>query len=270
MSMIFFEIEHGLGSNHFLFERNTNHYFPLHMHRCYEMVLMLEGEMNMEIDKTMYRLTEGDLILVKPYRIHSYETEEGKSGICLLCVFSDDLIAAISAQMNKYCLRSPVIHDIPQLYRDLFLHMQDKDDAASVKGFLYTLCSLFYRELDQSTEDVFMGNMKLLSNIFIFIEKNVDKSCTLHELSKELRYNESYLSRIFLKHTGISFSDYVRNIKIDRACYLLRNTDENIFSIAKKCGYTTHSSFNRSFKQITGATPHEYRSEISLSPESEV
>ena len=148
--------------------------------------------------------------------------------------------------------------------------MQDKDDAASVKGFLYTLCSLFYRELDQSTEDVFVGNMKLLSNIFIFIEKNVDKSCTLHELSKELRYNESYLSRIFLKHTGISFSDYVRNIKIDRACYLLRNTDENIFSIAKKCGYTTHSSFNRSFKQITGATPHEYRNEISLSPESEV
>lgn len=261
MSMVFFEIEHGLGSNHFLFERNTDHYFPLHMHRCYEMVLMLEGEMKMEIEKTPYRLTAGDLVLVKPYRIHSYETEAGKSGTCLLCVFSDDLIAAISAKMNKYRLRSPVIHKVPSIYRELFLQMQNKNDVASVKGFLYTLCSLFYLELDQTAEDAFSGNMKLLSNIFIFIEENVDKACTLHDLSEELRYNESYLSRIFFKHTGISFSDYVRNIKIDRACYLLRNTDENIFSIAKKCGYTTHSSFNRSFKQIKGVSPHEYRAE---------
>ena len=261
MSMVFFEIEHGLGSNHFLFERNTNHYFPLHMHRCYEMVLMLEGEMTLEIDKTRHRLTAGDLVLVKPYRIHSYETEAGKSGTCLLCVFSDDLIAAISGKMNKYRLRSEVLHDVPSLYRELFLQMQTQTDVASIKGFLYTLCALFYRELDQTAEDTFAGSLKLLSHIFVFIENNVDKPCTLHDLSEELRYNESYLSRIFYKHTGISYSDYVRNIKIDRACYLLRNTDENIFSIAQKCGYTAHSSFNRSFKQIKGITPHEYRAE---------
>jgi AraC-like DNA-binding protein len=163
--------------------------------------------------------------------------------------------------MNKYRLRSEVLHDVPSLYRELFLQMQTHTDVASIKGFLYTLCALFYRELDQTAEDTFAGSLKLLSHIFVFIEKNVDKPCTLHDLSEELRYNESYLSRIFYKHTGISYSDYVRNIKIDRACYLLRNTDENIFSIAQKCGYTAHSSFNRSFKQIKGITPHEYRVE---------
>ncbi len=268
MNMVFFEIKYGIGTNHFLFERNINHSFPLHMHRCYEMVLMLEGEMNMEIDKTEYRLTEGDLILVKPYRIHSYQTETGMSGTCLLCVFSDDLIAAISGKMNKYVLRSPVLHDVPLLYRELFLHMEGKSDVASVKGFLYTLCSLFYQELDFSVKDTFSGSMKLLSDVFVFIENNVDKPCTLHDLAEELRYNESYLSRMFFKHTGISYSDYVRNIKIDRACYLLRNTDDNIFCIATKCGYTTHSSFNRSFKQIMGVTPHEYRTSHTANPQA--
>ena len=43
MNMVFYEIEHGIGTNHFLFERNVDHSFPLHMHGCYEMVLMQEG-----------------------------------------------------------------------------------------------------------------------------------------------------------------------------------------------------------------------------------
>ena len=114
-------------------------------------------------------------------------------------------------------------------------------------------------EIDYTTEDTFAGSTQLLRDIFIYIENNVDNSCTLHELAKELRYNESYLSRMFLKSVGISFSEYVRNIKIDHACYLLKNSNESIFSIATKCGYATHSSFNRCFKQLIGMTPQEYR-----------
>ena len=259
MNMIFYEIEHGIGSNHFVYEKNTNHSFPLHMHRCYEMVLMLDGEMNMQVDDDQYTLKTGDLLLVKPYRIHNYETEEGKSGTCLLCVFSDDLIAAVSSSIAKYALRSIVIHDVPDLYRDLFIHMQGKTAIASVKGFLYTLCSLFCQEIDYTKEDSFSANSRLLRDIFIFIEQNVENSCTLRELAQELRYNESYLSRIFLKTVGMSYSEYMRNVKINHACYLLQNTDNSIGSITSQCGYTTHSSFNRAFKQITGVTPQEYR-----------
>ena len=259
MNMVFYEIEHGIGSNHFLFEKNTNHSFPLHMHRCYEMVLMLEGEMNMQIDNTKYSLKAGDLILVKPYRIHSYETEAGMSGTCLLCVFSDDLIAAVSTSISKYKLHSILLHDIPTLYRDMFMNMQEKNDIASIKGFLYAVCALFYLEIDYTEEDTFSGSTQLLRDIFIYIENNIGNSCTLHDLAKELRYNESYLSRMFLKSVGITYTEYVRNIKMDHACYLLRNTNESIFSIATKCGYATHSSFNRCFKQLIGVTPQEYR-----------
>lgn len=259
MNMVFYEIKHGIGSNHFLYERHTNHSFPLHMHRCYEMVFMLDGEMNMQVDNTKYSLKAGDLILVKPHRIHSYETEAGKNGTCLLCVFSDDLIAAISGPISKYKLGSILLHDIPTLYRDIFIHMQGKSDIASIKGFLYALCSLFYLEIDYTEEDTFSGSSQLLGDIFIYIENNIGNSCNLHDLAKEIRYNESYLSRMFLKSVGISYTDYVRNVKMDHACYLLRNTNNSILSIASSCGYMTHSSFNRSFKQLIGMTPQEYR-----------
>lgn len=259
MNMVFYEIEHGLGTNHFLYERNTDHNFPLHMHRSYEMVLVLKGEMTMEIDKQTYALRAGDLILVKPHRIHSYHTEEGKSNEILLCVFSGDLIAAINEELSGYRLPSLVLHDVPELYRDLFLGAQGSDDIAAIKGLLYTMCSLFYRQLDRTRGDSFASDTSLLRDMFIYIESNVDKPCTLHELAGELRYNEAYLSRMFHKSVGIPYSEYVRNIKINHACYLLRNTDESIFNIAMKCGYATQSSFYRSFKQLVGINPNEYR-----------
>ncbi len=259
MNMVFYEIEHGIRSNHFLYERNTDHTFPLHMHRCYEMVLMLDGEMTMQIDQQEYHLRSGDLILVKPYHIHSYQTLPEKHSECALCVFSGDLIAAITDALTKYRLSSLVLHDVPALYRDVFLKAQSYNDIAAIKGFLYLLCSMYYRHLNTEEEDLFTSDNGLLRDMFIYIENNVDKPCTLHELANELRYNESYLSRMFQKSVGVPYSEYVRNIKVNHACYLLRNSDESILNIAMKCGYATLSSFYRSFKQLIGINPNEYR-----------
>ncbi|MBQ5793458.1 MAG: helix-turn-helix domain-containing protein [Clostridia bacterium] len=260
MNPIFYEIEHGTISNHFLFEKNTDHAFPLHMHRCYEMVLMLEGEMTIQIDQDTYDLSAGDLILIKPNRLHSYETPTGKSGVCLLCMFSSDLIAAITDPLSKYRLHTVHLHNVQAIYRDTFLLMQEHRDLPTVKGFLYLLCGLFYRQIDYSAEDTIIEVSDLLQKIFAHIESNVDKPCTLHELAQALKYNESYLSRFFYSKIGVSYSDYVRSIKINYACYLLKNTHDSIFNIARLCGYATPSAFNRSFKQITGMNPNEYRS----------
>ena len=261
MNMVFYEIEHGIGTNHFLFERNTNHSFPLHMHRCYEMVLMLDGEMKIRTDTEEYLLRANDLILIKPNRIHSYETEEGKGGTCLLCVFSGDLIAAINEPLTKYRLRSAVIHDLPPLYRELFAGMEGTaaEDIPTVKGFLYLLCALFHRLADPTEEDKFGGDSVLLHRIFAYIENHIADPCNLLDMAGALKYNESYLSRLFASYVGMPFSDYVRNIRINHACYLLRNTTESVYAIAVKCGYSNQSSFNRCFKQMIGCSPNEYR-----------
>lgn len=262
MKPIFYEIEHGVNSNHFLYEKNHDHSFPLHMHRCYEMVLMLEGEMTIYVDKKEYRLHTGDLILIKPNRLHSYHTEPGMHSVCLLCVFSGDLIAAINEPISQYRLRSIVLHDVLPLYRDVFALIGKRSDTASIKGFLYLLCALFYEQVEHGVADDFSGDTTLLHRMFIYIENNVDKPCTLHELAAELKYNESYLSRIFTNYVGVAFSDYVRSIKINYACYLLQNTNTDIYHVAMRCGYSKQSSFNRSFKHVVGCKPSEYRERV--------
>ena len=262
MEPLLYEIEHGIGTGHFMLYERENHVFPVHMHRCYEFVLMVSGEMNMRIEKQEYLLKEGDLVLIKPNRLHSYDSPQEGGGKCIICVFSNDLIAAVSDSLMKYKLPSPLIHEVPTFYRQMFMSMDENKDMATIKGFLYTICGLFYQDIDFSSEDNVAKDSVLLRDIFIYLENNISEACTLKGLAEALGYHPAYISRYFTQTVGLPFYTYVQSIKVDRACYLLTNTQDSILSIAIQCGFTTLSSFNRTFRIAKGMTPREYRQTI--------
>lgn len=264
MEPLLYEIEHGIGTGHFMLYKRENHTFPVHMHRCYEFVLMVSGEMNMRLENQEYRLHQGDLVLVKPNRLHSYDSPSEVKGTCIICVFSNDLIAAIAEPLAKYRLPSHLLHNVPALYRDMFSGMNESKDLATVKGFLYTVCGLFYQDLDRTTEDHVAKDTVLLRDILIYLENHISEPCTLKEMAGELGYNPAYISRYFAQSVGVPFYAYVQSVKMDRACYLLTNTADSILSIAIQCGFSTLSSFNRTFRMTQGMTPREYRQTIHL------
>lgn len=266
-STVFYETKHGMGADYFAVERKQDFSYPLHMHRCYEAVMLLEGEMTVRIEKEEYLLREGDLILIKPNRVHSFETQGSSRHV--LCIFAPELIAAITEPLTKYRLTSPVLREEDPTVRRLFLTVQEDADIATVKGFLYLLCGHFYRSLDLTAEDTYAKDTLLLRDIFHFVETNTDKPCTLESLAESLKYTPSYLSHFFSANVGMSYNTYVRNVKMNRASYLLRNTRDSVLSIALKCGYTSLSSFNRSFKQLTGMNPTHYRDTLRATPEGE-
>lgn len=68
-----------------------------------------------------------------------------------------------------------------------------------------------------------------------------------------------YMSLLFKKNFGINFSDYLWNMRLDKAKSLLRNSDLSIDEISVKVGYQTPSSFRRKFKAEMGVTPSQYR-----------
>ena len=253
----FYELKHEIGADYLTVERNRDFSFPLHMHRCCELILLLEGSMKVTVEKDEYVIHEGDMIFIKPNFIHGLETETASSHI--LCIFSPELIAAISESLIKYQFSSPVVRNVPALYRELFEGMREEGSIGRIKGELYLLSSLFYDQLDFTKEDAGIRSKHLLRDIFGYVEKNIGNTCSIQDLGETLQYSPSYLSRFFYTNVGMPYSDYVRNIKISHACYLLRNTSEGVAEIAEQCGYISSSSFNRNFKQMTDCSPTEYR-----------
>ena len=93
------------------------------------------------------------------------------------------------------------------------------------------------------------------------IEKNIDKSSyTVEELAKDLNISRVQLYRKVKAILGISVSDYINNIRLEKSKELLLNSNQNISEIAYSLGFSSPNYFSTSFKNKFGITPKEYKS----------
>ncbi|WFB35976.1 helix-turn-helix transcriptional regulator [Kiritimatiellota bacterium B12222] len=92
-----------------------------------------------------------------------------------------------------------------------------------------------------------------------FIFKHYPNPLTLGEIAWHVGKGEEHLARLFKRHTGQSVFDTVREIRVDAAKTYLPNPSYSLTQIAEKCGFNSLAFFSRSFKQITGLSPSQYR-----------
>lgn len=92
-----------------------------------------------------------------------------------------------------------------------------------------------------------------------YIEKNYNKNVSLQELSSLCFVSESYFSRLFKATMKTNLSDYITNLRIEKAKAMLLDPAVKILAIAYEVGYNDSAYFIRKFKKATGMTPLEYR-----------
>ena len=180
-----------------------------------------------------------------------------------------------------------------------FLLLYESYEINKLKIRVIELCSLLSRaaiERDGNTDRILELNEKLIieisnttdfneicyilsDNINIFTEQFIEaehhhsaithairylsahysEPVTLAQTAKSAGVHPSYLSSLFRKITGLTFKDYLNNIRIEHALELLKNTDYPIMEIAISCGFNDQSYFSKVFKKQTGMTPRQFR-----------
>jgi AraC-like DNA-binding protein len=97
-------------------------------------------------------------------------------------------------------------------------------------------------------------------------QMDINLSLSLKDLSGELNVHPAYLSREFSKYfDNLSFGDYVRKMRIDKAVNLLQTTGHSLSQIAYLTGFSDQSHFTRIFKKQTGQNPSAYRKSLQKS-----
>jgi AraC-like DNA-binding protein len=94
------------------------------------------------------------------------------------------------------------------------------------------------------------------------IQDQLDTNMTLslQQASEELEINPAYLSREFSKYfDNLSFGDYMRKLRIEKACQLIETDKHSLTEIAYLTGFSDQSHFNRIFKKHTGHSPSVYK-----------
>ncbi|MBQ7315868.1 MAG: helix-turn-helix transcriptional regulator [Clostridia bacterium] len=257
MHNFFYDWEHDNGPEYFSVDSYRDLTSPLHMHRTFELIAVSDGTLKVHIEKQEYEMCGGDMLLVKSNFVHGIKTDGASDAT--ICIFSPELIGASSPYFMKHPLTSPVVRNAPVVYWELLRGIDSSSTTGKIKGFLYSVCEIFYEQLDLTQADSPMGRNRFIREVLQYIEHNLQKPCALTLAAEELGCSASYLSRLFSTTVGISFASYVRSRRINLACNLLKNTNEKISEIMNRCGYTSIATFNHNFKEQIGCNPTEYR-----------
>ncbi len=92
-----------------------------------------------------------------------------------------------------------------------------------------------------------------------YIHSHYEQDLTNRELAALAGYHEIYLNRIFQFHIGLNLHEYLLKVRLDRASYLILNTDLPLKAIPEKVGFRNYPHFSSYFSQHYGFSPSDYR-----------
>ena len=124
-------------------------------------------------------------------------------------------------------------------------------------AYFYQLLSILYRnQLQHNTADT----------IAEYISDRYLKGVTLDELCQKFSYSKNHIINIFKGSYGITPIEYINELKIKRAMYLLEVTSKSIEDISVESGFNNYSHFYRLFYRKHGLSPSEWRNIILTRP----
>jgi AraC-like DNA-binding protein len=105
------------------------------------------------------------------------------------------------------------------------------------------------------------GNERM-TNVYGYIRENYQNQITLEEVAGIANMSTYAFSRYFSKNCGMGLIEYINQVRLNKSCYYLRETDRQVQDIAFECGFSSISNFNKQFTKSKGLSPREYRNKF--------
>lgn len=118
-----------------------------------------------------------------------------------------------------------------------------------------------YRRFQPPTDH---GNAQIL-RVQQFLEKEMQRGPSVAEIARHARLSPRSLQRKFTAATGLSLTQYLQELRVERAKSFLADSGEGVAQIAAQVGYTDVPAFHRVFQRVTGMTPAGFRKSVRSS-----
>lgn len=211
-----------------------------------------------------YTLGEKQVFYIPPKIVHSVFYKKNDGYVKVLKINFEQLkplldIEEILKHENKNLLCLPTHLPCFTKTRKIFDTFQNSDSIFEVCEKILYLFSLLAHYSEASDFNVFKNDLSNhnLRKIILWTESNYLHKISLTEISSLVGYEKHYFCNKFKRLTGISYVNYVNNLRIQRACMLLANGTP-VSAVSESCGYDNTSYFIQLFKKIVGITPKAY------------
>ena len=228
-----------------------------HWHFDHELVVSETGRATIIVNQTAYTIDKGQCLYIHGQAIHSIDADNDTT--LYVALFSEKLLERIT---DSYCLLAPLFNDTYQALETL--KAIRKTDFE--RGLFYDeKCNNMMRQLiteifthEEITAHSFSQSkaMENYKNLLYDIDEHIEEY-SFERGAEFMHMSDAYFSRFFKKNAGMTFSEYLNHIRINKAIDLLHEQKYPVTEISSLCGFDTIRNFNRVFRNITGYAPKQ-------------
>ena len=227
-----------------------------HLHQFAELLILLEGELDVTVDGVTEHMKPGQAAFVFPFQRHGYHSVE-RNKIALM-LFSPALMSGFFKTIDGM-VGERTVFDISDAVLKTFeekIFPNEDFTLSSIKGCLYLALDDYNSQVQlkkASTE----SNMS--ASVVSYINEHLTEDITLSSIAAALGYSPKYLSNCIGTLFGMNLRTLIAAVRVNKAKYMLRETNKTGLEIMTECGFSTERTFHRQFKAIIGRTPKYIR-----------
>lgn len=243
-----------------------------HNHTQTELGFIMSGKGDYVLGEKPFLVEKGDLVIVRSNEQHCIPTVESESLVAINIQFSSYFFWNICPNFISYSKIKALINqeiaienkqtseDISSLFGELSLMFDNANDDFFITRKVLEIVCCISEKIDYNNDEV--PNISHFENVqraIEFIKENYHRDISLIDIAKSAAMSRSYFSAAFKSVTGTSPYNFLLTTRIEKAVWLLKNSDYSVMETASLCGFYSLTSFNKAFKALTGVTPTDYR-----------
>ena len=120
-------------------------------------------------------------------------------------------------------------------------------------------------ELSGLSRQGYHGTDQNLHKIRHFVEHNYNRDITLSDIAEHVHMHPAYISKLFKEKAGMTFSEYLTDVRIEAAARLLEQPGIYVYEVCERVGYQNIKHFYKVFRKKIGCSPTEYREKLNQS-----
>ena len=255
------------------YENNLSAYTPPHWHKAVELLLFIKGKVTCKFENSTLHAKPGDLYLINSHEVHETRCTRDAEYLCVhilpsaMCHYVPDF-----DQLCFSLAHDPGDKEKHEAYEKLREQMDQilnhKDEAFPASRLerharLFDVAAILVQHFSQTlaVEDskLLRSDMNRLEPVLEFTHLHHGEDLTLDGAANAMGLNKEYFCRLFKKNMGISYLQYVYQVRTTAVCRELEISEDPIGEIAERHGFKDPKMLNQYFKEIYGCTPSEKR-----------
>lgn len=255
------------------YEDKLSAYTPPHWHKAVELLLFVKGKVTCNFENSTLHAKPGDLYIINSHEVHATRVSRHAVYLCVhilpsqMCKFVPNF-----DQLSFSFAFDPEDQVKAMAYEQLRIHMQEifrqtEETQVAYKleqqARLYALTALLVKHFSQplAMEETTLrrSDMTRLEPVLEYIQLHHGEELPLDDAADAMGLNKEYFCRLFKKNMGVSYLQYVYQVRTTAVCRELESSEDPIGEIAERHGFRDPKMLNQYFKEIYGCTPSEKR-----------